>query len=453
MGTQRTLNMTELLADLSVLSKVGDIKLTRKYNTYTIEKSFSADKFTFVISNEKENIAFDFTANGKKVLPPTVAEFIRMIEEGASSDEIVEAESRYDQEEKARLRRLKAEENKMPELDDKTENELEEKVRKMRNEPKQQNFEESDLELAASQFAQAIAQRQNSDKNIQAKIAQLEEMIKTIGVPAPKEIIINELPKVELGENACAILEDLIRAAYTGQNSYIFGAAGCGKTTAAKQVAKALGRQFGYICLTAGASETWLFGRNTPNGFIEGQFSKLYREGGVFLADEMDAADSNLLIALNTAIDSDQLLNPMSGEIIKKHKDFVFIGAGNTNGLGATGQYNGRNRLDFSTLSRFVFFEMDYDEQLEKNLCLDANIYKALIETRRYLVNRKSENFITTRDFIKLSKMFMAGSTYEFCANSLTANFSEVERAEVKKFFNFKKPKQAKQVTQDEIPF
>lgn len=811
MGTQRTLNMTELMADLSVLSKVGDIKLTRKYNTYTIEKSFSTDKFTFIIGAEKENIAFDFTVNGRKIYPPTVAEFIRTIEDSSNSEQ-QEAESRYEQEEKARLRREGQKlEGEFPKPDENFDNDAADALRyavgaleqenpyeknkkqvkakpvKKEQEEQENNFDESDLDAAAAKFAKAIAQRQANDKNVHAKIASLEEMIKNIGAPSPKEIIINDLPKVNLGENSCAILEDLLRAAYTGQNAYIFGPAGCGKchkidtpilmfdgtikmvqdvvvgdqlmgpdskprnvlslargreemfdvvpvkgdtwgcnrshilslvntttskivnisvndylsksndfknnhkqyrsgvdfahkdvaldpyfvglwlgdgstdsvvisnpdkeiheylfsisgllgtetkkrnlsdpkkcpqisltngnvgggknlvadelkkcglgddkiihddylinsrenrlkllaglidsdgynhsgnceitsvskklaeqyaflarslgfaayisekistikstgfsglyfrvvisgdlsviptkverkkfnprlqkkdvlrtgfelfstgvdnyygfeldgdnlyllgdftvthnTTAAKQVAKAMNLPFGYICLTAGASETWLFGRNTPNGFIEGEFSKLYKNGGVFLADEMDAADSNLLIALNTAIDSDQLLNPMSGEVIKKHKDFVFIGAGNTNGLGATGQHNGRNKLDASTLSRFVFFEMDYNEQLEKNLCLDSNIYEGLIKTRRYLTGRKSENFITTRDFIKLSKMLVSGSSYEFVANSLTANFSEVERKEVKAFFKFKPAIKKQEVTQDEIHF
>lgn len=442
-----TLNTTNLLADLSILSKTGDIRLSRKINTYTVEKSFSLDVFTFVIGTDKENMAFDFKKNGKKIFPPNIEEFIRMIEEGSEAqpprEDVPEA-------------------TPAPELSDdyfeelahspskKIQKEIKGQFKNVKNKP-EQNFDESDLNQAAQNFAMAILQKQAESKSVNEKIAALEEMIKNIGTPAPKEIKINELPEIKLDQHACAILEDLLRAAYTRQNAYIFGPAGCGKTTAAKQVAKAMELPFGYICLTAGASETWLFGRNTPNGFIEGQFSLLYKNGGVFLADEMDAADSNLLIALNTAIDSDELLNPMSGERIKKHKDFVFIGAGNTNGLGATGNYNGRNRLDASTLSRFVFFEMDYDEQLEKALCLDKNIYEALIKTRRYLVERKSENFITTRDFIKLSKMFTAGSSYNFVANSLTTNFSEVERNEVKKFWQFKTPK--KQVTQDEIPF
>lgn len=416
------LNLNLLLADLSVLQKTGDITIERKVNTYSITKGGTV--FTFTCGSLTENIAFDFKVNGQKLPVITINEFLSAIDN------------------------VSAEQKKawpMPENDLEIE---EAPVKKSR--PVQKSF---DLNGAAANFAQAILAQQADSESVNEKIQNLQNQIDSFQMPRPLEIKINDLPEIKLEQNSCAILEDLLRAAYTRQNAYIFGPAGCGKTTAAKQVAKAMGLNFGYICLTAGASETWLFGRNTPNGFIEGEFSKIYKNGGVFLADEMDAADSNLLIALNTAIDSNQLLNPMSGELIQKHKDFIFIGAGNTNGLGATGNYNGRSRLDASTLSRFVFFEMDYDEKIEASLCLDKNIFNALIATRKYLQNRKSENFITTRDFIKLSKMLTAGSTYDFCVKSLTCNFSEVEKNEVKKFWQFKTPKKQKVITQDEIPF
>lgn len=457
----KSLDLNALLTELSVIQKMGELKLSRKINTYTIEnpkKSGGQNVFTFICGAVTENLAFDFKMDGKSIMVESIDAFLQRIESLYTNGQQMPApdvnENDYDDLSEVYDDLSEVPEEKIVEVKTKIQGTFksQKEIKKM-TQQKLENFDESDLDEAAAAFAQAIKQRQSENKNVNEKISALEEMIKNIGAPQPKEIIINDLPKVDLGENACAIIDDLLRAAYTRQNAYIFGPAGCGKTTAAKQVAKAMSLPFGYICLTAGASETWLFGRNTPNGFIEGQFSLLYKNGGVFLADEMDAADSNLLIALNTAIDSDQLLNPMSGEVIKKHKDFVFIGAGNTNGLGATGNYNGRNRQDGSTLSRFVFFEMDYNEQLEKALCLCPNIYKALIETRQYLKNRKSENFITTRDFIKLSKMFIAGSTYEFCVNSLTANFSEVERQEVKKFWQFKTPKKQKAVTQDEIPF
>lgn len=323
-------------------------------------------------------------------------------------------------------------------------------------ENKKMSDKSNDISQAAANFAATIMQNSLNKDTLEALEKKIENLENTLKENV-KVIQINDMPKIDLEQNASEILEDLLRAAHCRQNAYIFGPAGCGKTTAAKQVAKVMNLPFGYICLTAGASETWLFGRNTPNGFIEGEFSKIYKNGGVFLADEMDAADSNLLIALNTAIDSDELLNPMSGEKIKRHENFIFIGAGNTNGLGATGAYNGRSRLDASTLSRFVFFEMNYNEKIEKALCQDDDLFNSLIEIRNYLKNRNSENFISTRDFIKLSKMKAAGSSDDFLINSLTCNFSETEKSECAILWvrseKKRKAKPKKEMVQDEIPF
>lgn len=442
----KKIDLNLLLADLSIMQKVGDIKLERKINTYIITKGENV--FTFLCGAVHENMAFDFQKNGKKIYVGDIQEFTDLIDktDGRKLNPYIDELSDFPEEEMQKLLQKKQAEQEL--FNDKQYEKQDKKMQK--SQPTQKSF---DLNGAAANFAQAILAQQADSETLNDKLSAMQAQIDSFQMPRPLEIKINDLPEIKLEQNSCAILEDLLRAAYTRQNAYIFGPAGCGKTTAAKQVAQAMGLNFGYICLTAGASETWLFGRNTPNGFIEGEFSKIYKNGGVFLADEMDAADSNLLIALNTAIDSNQLLNPMSGETITRHKDFVFIGAGNTNGLGATGNYNGRSRLDASTLSRFVFFEMNYDEKLEAVLCLDKNIYQALIKTREYLQGRKSENFITTRDFIKLSKMQAAGSSYDFCLKSLTCNFSEVEKDEVKKFWQFKKEKKQKVMTQDEIPF
>jgi MoxR-like ATPase len=205
----------------------------------------------------------------------------------------------------------------------------------------------------------------------------------------------------------------------------LVGPAGCGKTTMASQLAEALELQFASVCLTSGASETWLFGRQTPNGFVEGPFAKLYREGGVFLADEMDAADANLLLSLNTALSHSQIINPMSGETLVKHKDFIFVGAANTNGKGATQVYTGRTRLDAATLDRFVIFNVDYDQELEKELCPDETLYNILNEVRRELKNEGQDEFVSTRAFKNLYRLNQSGLDLDELFAILTANWGD----------------------------
>lgn len=239
---------------------------------------------------------------------------------------------------------------------------------------------------------------------------------------------INDQPAKALTTRASKSLPRMIANARLGLYTLLVGPAGCGKTTAAHQLAESLGLQFGSVCLTAGASETWLFGRQTPTGFVEGQFSKLYREGGVFLADEMDAADANLLLSINTALSHEILLNPMNGENIKKHKDFVFVGAANTNGKGSTHLYTGRSRLDAATLDRMIIVKVEYDSELERELCPNQGIYKMLDTIRGRLRAEEYDEFISTRAFSNCHRQRAAGVPVTEIVESLSANWGDAAR-------------------------
>jgi hypothetical protein len=220
-------------------------------------------------------------------------------------------------------------------------------------------------------------------------------------------------------------LPRLIANAKLGLNTMLVGPAGCGKTTVAHQVSESLGLQFGSVCLTAGASETWLFGRQTASGFIEGVFAKLYKEGGVFLADEMDAADANLLLSINTALSHNAIINPMNGECLTKHKDFIFIGAANTNGKGASHIYTGRSRLDAATLDRMVIIKVDYDGELERQLCPIPEVFAFLMETRTELRKSEHDEFVSTRAFSNFFSQYDAGVKPVEIFESLIANWGD----------------------------
>jgi MoxR-like ATPase len=127
----------------------------------------------------------------------------------------------------------------------------------------------------------------------------------------------------------------------------------------------------------------------------------MFREGGVFLADELDAADANVLLALNTALSSNHLYNPISGQRFTKHKDFVFLGAANTFGKGASNTYTGRNRLDAATLDRFTCVQVDYLEQIENAICPDELVANALRVIRGMVRDRGSSEVISYRAFAK----------------------------------------------------
>ena len=179
-----------------------------------------------------------------------------------------------------------------------------------------------------------------------------------------------------------------LRLAVARRNILLVGPAGSGKTHLAAQVAEALGLPFACISCTAGMSEGQLLGRLVPTGeggkfeYLRSDLVKCHEEGGVFLFDEIDAADSNTLLVINAALANGHmaLLNRPDKPTAVKHPDFVCIAAANTFGTGADRHYVGRNQLDESTLDRFRIgqIELDYDTDIEAALCPDETLRSRL---------------------------------------------------------------------------
>lgn len=159
-------------------------------------------------------------------------------------------------------------------------------------------------------------------------------------------------------------LETLLHVCSTKQPALIVGPAGTGKTHAAFQVSEAFSLPFYSISVGAQTSKTDLVGYLSPMGrYMTTAFRDAYENGGLFLMDEMDAGNPNVLIIVNQALAASQA--PFPDGMVQKHDDFIFIATANTFGLGANRQYVGRNQLDAATLDRFVTVEWPVDERLE----------------------------------------------------------------------------------------
>jgi len=241
------------------------------------------------------------------------------------------------------------------------------------------------------------------------------------------KVQINESETKELKTQAVPYLKRMIISAKLNKNIMLVGPAGCGKTTAASQLAEALGLKFYNLTFTAGASETWLFGRQTPNGFIDGSFWLAYKNGGVFLADEFDAGDANLVLSINTAIENGHCFNPINGENINRHKDFVLVAACNTFGKGADATYTGRNRLDAASLRRFAgsVIQVDYNEDIEEMLCPDKTIRTALQNVRKELIKIGSNEIVSTGCIKNVWDLMQNGITFKVLAESLCLSWPD----------------------------
>ena len=191
-------------------------------------------------------------------------------------------------------------------------------------------------------------------------------------------------------------------------NIALVGPAGSGKTTTVSQVAKALDLPFYSKSVSAQTGVHEFFGYQDANGkYVRTLFREAYENGGVFLLDEFDAGNPNVLASMNQATANGSCA--FADGMIQKHEDFIVVMAGNTYGNGATQEYVGRNKIDSATLDRFAFIQFDYDLEMEYQLATNKEWCKEVQELRNKANTKKIKTIISPRATFEGEKMLSVG--------------------------------------------
>lgn len=213
---------------------------------------------------------------------------------------------------------------------------------------------------------------------------------------------------------------------------FIAGPAGSGKTTLASQIAKAMDLGFKHISCSAGMSEAHLLGRMLFDGtYVKSDLVECYENGGLFLFDEIDAADANTLLIINSALANGVLSVPNRKENnhAVRHKDFICVCAGNTWGNGSF-EYQGRNHLDAAFLDRFSISKVlvDYDQELEADICGEhKEVYFTFQKVRENVTKARIRRVVSTRCFIAGTRQKMAGKYMKQILNTFFVGWSKEE--------------------------
>ena len=159
-------------------------------------------------------------------------------------------------------------------------------------------------------------------------------------------------------------LDIAVKSVKAGIPVFLFGPAGTGKTTLAMKLADLLGLKF--YAQSSVEDPFALTGFIDANGrYQETEFFHAFKDGGLYLLDEIAACHPQVLVKINAAISQRYFDFPQVGRI-EAHPDFRVIAADNTVGNGADDTYTGRNALDGATLNRFaVRLFVGYDETKE----------------------------------------------------------------------------------------
>lgn len=212
----------------------------------------------------------------------------------------------------------------------------------------------------------------------------------------------------------------------------LVGPAGSGKTTLASQIADAFSIKFGHISCSAGMSEAHVLGRMLFDGtYIPSEFVKCYETGGVFLFDEIDAADSNTLLVVNSALANGYISIPNRKDkpTAERHEDFICVVAGNSWGYGSNA-YQGRGYLDAAFLDRFALskIELDYDTELEKDIAGEHEVVlERMWEIRKIISKNRMKRILSTRSIVSAIRQTIAGKSLKQVESVYTTGWAKDE--------------------------
>jgi hypothetical protein len=296
---------------------------------------------------------------------------------------------------------------------------------------------------------------QFTTNNVSPNIISMLMAAREVSVPFPER---KEIPKGadEASSEGLSFVNIESSSIYTdlqvGNNVYLYGRAGTGKTYLAKEVAtRLLSQRFLVINCNQFTSPINLIGGQTIEGYKQGTLSEAWEKGYVLILDELPKLDPNTAGILNEALaqsadvdkkyiitkeqydafkkeiggdkyvgyelqkDGDRYIKidhvtmtDGKGDKLRKSKNFCVIATGNTDLKTTSTNFTGNNRQDYSLVDRFAgsFYKIDYDVTLEKSLTY-SRVYEVSIELRTFLdSDPNSVESISLRTMLNFNRIF-----------------------------------------------
>lgn len=200
--------------------------------------------------------------------------------------------------------------------------------------------------------------------------------------------------KIELSSEIADIpnLYPIIDDVLAGNNVYLIGEAGGGKTYTAEMVAKILKREYSIINCSQYTSPTEIVGGQTITGYQDGKLINAWKDGKILILDEMPRLDPNTAGLFNDALAKSTKTKPASDSRInstnpkeapfERNNNFALIGTGNIYpNTPPPPKYKANQQQDLSLLDRFSgsVYETKYDIKTDQRMCRFQFLFDMLV--------------------------------------------------------------------------
>jgi hypothetical protein len=236
------------------------------------------------------------------------------------------------------------------------------------------------------------------DKSVLEEIKKNQLQILEIPQFSMKLEVNNAVSKIP---NFYEIIDDIL----AGNNVYLIGEAGGGKTYTAEMIAKTLKREYVTLNCSQYTSPLEILGGQSVEGFKQGKLIDCWRNGKLLILDEMPKLDSNTAGLFNDALAKSSKTRPNEAALInsanaeeppiQRSTNFAVIATGNIypNEPPAP-QYRGNNQQDLSLLDRFSgsVYYTEFDKNTDENTTRFKFLYDFLVGNYYEYIAAKQAN-------------------------------------------------------------
>jgi hypothetical protein len=313
-----------------------------------------------------------------------------------------------------------------------------------------------------------IIGKQNLSPELKKLIMEVKSTSGASGVPAPPTQSGLPTPKssnvsIQWNETTKSIIADII----AGNNVYLWGVAGTGKTVLAENIATYLGEGDGSqegsgagkrtINCSQWTSPTEIRGGQTITGYKQGTMIEAWENGDILILDELPKLDPNTAGLLNDVLSktSDMPKKDNNGNVIlsswtyttdgagrkvykggyspmkasellkgdkssyetyindcyNKAKRFAVIGTGNTDMKTLSTKFGGNNRQDYSLVDRFsgAFYNItfEYTEDFEAGITF-SKVREFMYKIRQFLASQQDVlESVSARTVLNVNRIYL----------------------------------------------